>query len=36
VAELALREALTHRSRVLVVRGHEALASSGGLAATLR
>jgi sulfate adenylyltransferase subunit 1 (EFTu-like GTPase family) len=36
VAELALREALTHRSRVLVVRGHEALAWSGGLAATLR
>jgi hypothetical protein len=36
VAELALREALTHRSRVLVVRGHEALARSGGLVATLR
>ena len=36
VAELAVRQALAHRSRVLVERGHEALAARGGLAATLR
>jgi hypothetical protein len=36
VAELAVRQALTHRSRVFIERGHAALAARGGLAATLR
>lgn len=35
-AELLLREALHHRSRVLVARGHVELASAGGVAASLR
>jgi hypothetical protein len=35
-AELVLRDALTHRSRVIVARGHEALAAAGGAVASLR
>jgi len=35
-AELLLREALTHRSRLILARGHEALASAGGSVASLR
>ena len=35
-AELLLTEALTHRSRLIVVREHEALTTVGGLVASLR
>ena len=35
-AELLLREALTHRSRLIVIRDHEALAAAGGVVASLR
>ena len=35
-AELLIQEALAHRSRVLIVRGVDALAPLAGVAATLR
>jgi hypothetical protein len=35
-AELLVREALTHRSRLIVARGHEALAAAGGAVGSLR
>ena len=35
-AETLVRDALRHRSRVLIARGHAALAAAGGLVASLR
>lgn len=35
-AELLLRDALTHRSRLIVTRDHEPLAAAGGLVASVR
>ncbi|MCC6236616.1 MAG: hypothetical protein IT299_03465 [Dehalococcoidia bacterium] len=35
-AEELIRQSLTHRSRVLIARGHAALAEAGGVAASLR
>ncbi len=35
-AEELIRQALTHRSRVLIARGHTALAEAGGVVASLR
>lgn len=35
-AELLLRDALTHRSRLLVLRDHQPLAATGGIVASIR
>ena len=35
-AELLIREALTHRSRLIITRGNQPLAELGGLVASLR